>query len=64
MAKIQTEIRLINVKETFEQVKEKMDLQWMELTEDTSFYGEITGKNYEHKRTIRLNRNYIIEVYE
>ena len=64
MAKIQTEIRLINVKETFEQVKEKMDLQWMELTEDISFYGEITGKNYEHKRTIRLNRNYIIEVYE
>tara|TARA_R110002074_G_scaffold55696_2_gene137927 strand:- start:357 stop:551 length:195 start_codon:yes stop_codon:yes gene_type:complete len=64
MAKIQTEIRLINVKETFEQVKEKMDLQWMELTEDTSFCGEITGKNYEHKRTIRLNRNYIIEVYK
>lgn len=57
MAKIQTEIRLIKVKETFEQVKEKMDLQWMELTEDTLVC-------HEGEREIRLNRNYIIEVYE
>lgn len=59
MAKIQTQVRLINVKETFEQVKEKMDFQWMELTEDTSF--SIT---HEGEREIRLNRNYIIEVYD
>ena len=64
MAKIQTEIRLINVKETLEQVKEKMDLQWMELTEDTSFFGEMSNKMHEGEREIRLNRNYIIEVYE
>ena len=64
MAKIQTEIRLINVKETFEQVKEKMDLQWMELTEDISFFGEMSNKMHEREREIRLNRNYIIEVYE
>ena len=64
MAKIQTEIRLINVKETFNQVKEKMDLQWMELTEDISFFGKMSNKMYECEREIRLNRNYIIEVYE
>ncbi len=64
MAKIQTQVRLINVKETFEHVKEKMDLQWMELTEDTSFFGEMSGKMHEGEREIRLNRNYIIEVYE
>lgn len=64
MAKIQTQIRLINVKETFDQVKEKMDLQWMELTEDTTFYGELSGKYHKGEREIRLNRNYIIEVYE
>ena len=64
MAKIQTEIRLINVKETFNQVKEKMDLQWMELTEDISFFGEMSNKMHECEREIRLNRNYIIEVYE
>ena len=64
MAKIQTQVRLINVKETFEQVKEKMDFQWMELTEDTSFFGELSYKMQEGERQIRLNRNYIIEVYE
>lgn len=37
MANIQTPIRLINVKETYEEVINAMDLQWMELTEDTSF---------------------------
>lgn len=62
MANIQTPIRLINVKETYEEVCKAMDLQWMELTEDTSFYGEINDKIYKSERKIRLNRNYIIEV--
>jgi hypothetical protein len=62
MANIQTPIRLINVKETYEEVLKAMDLQWMELTEDTSFYGEMTGKTHKGERKIRLNRNYIIEV--
>lgn len=62
MAKIQTQIRLINVKETYEEVYEAMEFQWMELTEDTSFYGELSGKTYEEERKIRLNRNYIIEI--
>ena len=57
MANIQTLIRLINVKETYEEVCKAMDLQWMELTEDTSF-----GKTHKRERKIRLNRNYIIEV--
>ncbi len=64
MAKIQTKIRLINVKETFEEVKEKMNHKWMDLIEDTSFYGELTQKMHESQREIRLNRRYIIEVYE
>jgi len=39
-------------------------LQWMELTEDTSFFGEMSNKMHKGEREIRLNRNYIIEVYE
>ena len=70
MAYIQTPIRLINVKETYEEVLKAMDLQWMELTEDTSF-GEVSDKMHEDvfvnidikgERKIRLNRDYIIEV--
>ena len=64
MAKIQTQARLITVKETFNQVKEKMEFQWLNLTEDTSFFGEITGKVHKEEREIALNRNYIIEFYE
>lgn len=66
MASIQTQTRLIKVKETFEQVKELMDFQWMELTEDTSFFGEMSDWHHksEKERKISLNRNYIIEVYE
>lgn len=63
MTNIQTPIRLIKVKETYVNVLKSMDLQWMELTEDTSFYGEMTAKKYESERKIRLNRDYIIEVY-
>ena len=62
MANIQTPIRLINVKETYEEVLKAMELQWIEVTEDTSFYGEMTGKIHKGERKIRLNRNYIIEV--
>ena len=64
MANIQTSIRLINVKETYEEVCKALDFQWLELTEDTSFfYGdELTGRFFEGERKIRLNRNYIIEV--
>lgn len=62
MAYIQTPIRLIKVNETYEEVLKAMDLQWMEVTEDTSFYGEMSGKIHKGERKIRLNRNYIIEV--
>lgn len=62
MANIQTPIRLINVKETYEEVYKAMDLQWLELTEDTSFYNDTTQEVLKGERTIRLNRNYIIEV--
>ena len=62
MANIQTPIRLVKVKETYEEVCKTLDFQWMELTEDTSFFGEMSGKTHEGERKIRLNRDYIIEV--
>ena len=63
MANIQTPIRLIKVKETYEEVCKAMDFQWMELTEDTSFFGEMSGKMHKGEQKIRLNRDYIIEVH-
>lgn len=65
MASIQTPNRLIKVKETYEEVCKALDFQWMELTEDTSFfYGdELTGEYHKSERKIRLNRDYIIEVH-
>lgn len=63
MASIQTPNRVINVKETYEEVCKAMVFQWMELTEDTTFYGELGDKYYEGERKIRLNRDYIIEVH-
>lgn len=62
MANIQTPIRLINVKENYEEVCNAMDFQWMELTEVTSIHNDMAGKMQEEERKIRLNRNYIIEV--
>ena len=61
MANIQTPIRLINVKETYEEVCKAMVFQWVELTEDTSF-GELSGKMHKGEQKIKLNRDYIIEV--
>lgn len=62
MANIQTTIRLIKVKETYGEVLKAMGLQWMEVTEDTSFGGEMSGEVHKGERKIMLNRNYIIEV--
>jgi len=39
-----------------------MDFQWMKVNENTSFFGESSGKYYKGQREITLNRNYIIEV--
>ena len=55
MASIQTPIRLINVKESYEEVICKMDFQWIELT-------ELSCKFHKGERKIRLNRDYIIEI--
>ncbi len=55
MASIQTPIRLIKVKETYEEVCRAMVFQWMELTEESS-------KFYKGERKIKVNRDYIIEV--
>ncbi len=34
----------------------------MEVTENISFYGEMSGKIHKDERKIRLNRDYIIEI--
>jgi hypothetical protein len=62
MANIQTPIRLIKVKETYEEVCKALDFQWMELTEDIAFFGKMSGKMPKGEQKIRLNRDYIIEV--
>lgn len=56
MASIQTPNRLINVKETYEEVMNKMHFQWMELTEVILFYGKMSGKYHKDERKTRLNR--------
>ena len=63
MANIQTPIRLINVMESYEEIVKAMELQWMELTEDCTFYGEMSNATHKRERKIKLNRDYIIEVY-
>lgn len=55
MASIQTPIRLINVKETYEEVCKAIVFQWLELT-------ELSSKFHKGERKIMLNRDYIIEV--
>lgn len=62
MATIRTQVRAIKVFETLEEVKEKMDFQWMELTENTSIF--IGSEYIPREEKIILNRNYIIELYE
>lgn len=62
MTGIQTPIRRITVKETYEEVCKAMDFQWMELTEVIWVYGEMSGNMHEGERKIRLNRDYIIEI--
>ncbi len=62
MASILTPIRLIKVNETYEEVCKAMVFQWVELTEDTSFFGELSGEMHKDERKIMLNRDYIIEV--
>lgn len=62
MASIRTPNRLINVKETYEEVCKALEFQWIELTEVIWLYGEWSGKTHKEERKIRLNRDYIIEV--
>lgn len=65
MAIIQTTTRLITVKEEYKKVKALINIQddpWLELTEDASFYGEMSQKTHELIRTITINMNYIVEI--
>lgn len=64
MAKIQTTVRIITVKETTDEVFKAMQWPWVDLIEDTSFYGELTGNRHESERKIKLYRECILEIYE
>jgi hypothetical protein len=63
MAKIQTQERLIDVKETPDEVRVKLKYcQWIELTEDIIHIDN--DKVYDSQRKILLNIDHIIEIYE
>ena len=66
MARIQTTIRLIEVKESVSDISRWVleGYEWIALTEDTSFYGELTGTMHNSERKITLNRGCILEIYE
>jgi hypothetical protein len=64
MAAIQTTLRVITVRESVSQVLEAMEDKMMLLTEDTTYFSDRTLKEYKDQRKIRLNRDYIIEVYD
>ena len=65
MATIQTTTRKLSVKEDYKRVKALINIQddpWLELTEDESFYGELSQKTHESTRVITINMNYIVEI--
>ena len=63
MANIQTPIRLIKVKETYEEVLYKsIEFQWVELTEEILFYNKTSDEMDKRGKKIILNRDYIIEI--
>ena len=63
MTKIQTQERLIDVKETLDEVRVKLKYcQWIELTEDITQIDN--DKVYDSQRKILLNIDHIIEIYE
>ena len=64
MVKIETTTRVIRVKETLEEVVNLMGYHWVSVTEDTSFYGELSGKIHELEREIKINRDHIITYYK
>ena len=66
MAKIQTTIRLITVKETAQDIEKWImsGHDWISITEDTTFVGELTGRLHEGKRAVLLNKECILEIYD
>ena len=64
MARIQTISGTIVVKENYDEVFKKMELQWFEVTEDKSFYGELTGKYHEGYRKVRINRDHVVSIHD
>lgn len=64
MARIQTISDTIVVKENYDEVFKKMELQWFEVTEDRSFYGAITGARYEGYCKVKINRDYVVSIHD
>ena len=64
MVEIETRNRVIKVKESLSEVVNLMGYQWVRVTEDMSFYGEMSGEYHELQREIRINRDQIVAFYK
>ena len=59
---IVTTTREIEVKETFEELADKFNMDWISVTEDISFNSFINGKHYEKWRKTNINKKHIVEI--
>ena len=64
MARIQTISGTIVVKENYDEVFKKMELQWFEVMEDKSFCGEFTGERYERYCRVKINRDHVVSIHD
>lgn len=64
MGYIQTINRVIKTKESYEQITVLMDLKFFEIIEDCSFIGQTFGHLHKSERKIKINREFIVEIYD
>lgn len=63
--KIQILNRIVTVIDSYEKVCLDVEKNnWIEVTEHTSFHGELSGKTHEKTNKIKINTAHIIEIYE
>ena len=63
MVTIQTVVRAMSVRDTMAELNKKMKNQWFFVTEDRSYWPEYEGPKVEMSRTVKLNREHIVEIY-
>ena len=64
MAYIQTTTRLIKVKESWNELFKAMDTPFLfQVTEDASFFGELSNKTHEQEKIIYIHINHVVEVH-